>query len=199
MKKIAGELWLFAFVGVVILGAVAEAAGPHRVLDLRKRSDPADYEIGLCARPSPDSALNLPGHAFVSFSSKSGGQPRRYVAVGHTTNAGLGRVLLSYVKPLGPVPGHLAEELYTSTKEQCLVAKVDKEAFEKAMDLTRDPLSKLGILTSTDEVRIAYSLGAQDCMTFMTTVARTIGSIKIPPRLETDLPLAYLRKLIEQN
>jgi hypothetical protein len=188
-----------ALVCLLTLGAVTATAGPHRVIDLRTRTDPAEYEIGLCARPSPDTALNLPGHAFVSFSSKLAGQPRHYVAVGHTTNANLGRVLLSYLKPLGSVPGHLAEEVYTSTKEQCLVAKVNKEAFNKAMDLTRDPLSKLGVLTSTDEVRIAYSLGAQDCMTFMTAVARTIGGVKIPPRLETDLPLPYLRKLIEQN
>jgi len=176
-------------VWVAIAGAVAVASGPHRIIDLRKRSEATEYEIGLCARPSPDATLGLPGHAFVSFSSKPTGQPRRYLAVGHTTRAGLGRVLLSYIRPLGPVEGHLAEELYTAVTEKCLLAKLDREAFDRALVFTQDPLSKLGLVNSSDEVRLAYALGAQDCVTFMTAVARAIGGVKIPPRLETDLPL----------
>ena len=177
-------------------------AGPHRVIDLRTRTDGSgEYELGFCARPSPDVPLGVPGHAFVSFSAKPSGSQRTYVAVGHTTKAAVPSVVLSYVKPLGPVSGYLGEELYTAAKEQCLVAQVNKEDYDKAFALTKDPLAGAGLAVSAAPVRLAYSLGERDCITFMTQVIQTIGgtTLKVPPRKASDLPLSYLRRLIEEN
>jgi hypothetical protein len=161
-------------------------ADPHRIVDLRTRTDAAaEYEVGFCARPSPDASMGgVPGHAFVSFSMKPAGGERTYVAVGHTTKAPVPAALLSYVKVFGPVPGYLGEELYTSLKEQCLIAQVNREDYNKALALAKNPLAALGLDASDAPVRLAYSLGAQDCMTFMIHVMQSIGgsTLKIPSR-----------------
>lgn len=179
------------------------AVGPHKVIDLRTQTDAADahYEVGFCARPTPDAPLNLPGHAFVALSSSIPGQARTYIAIGHTTRADLGSVFLSFIKPLGPVSGHLSEETYSATKEQCLIARVDRAAYEKAVGMTHDPLRDAGIETGAALVHVSYSLGAADCVAFMTSVARAVGGARlvIPTRGATELPLQYLRRLIDAN
>lgn len=175
-------------------------AGPHRVVDLRNQSDASgEYEISFCARPSP-AAGGLPGHAFVAFSHLPASGARAFTALGHTTHAGPVRALLSYGGSFS-APGVLQEERYTAVKEACLVVKVNQPDYERALSSSQPVLTKLGLATGQRPVLLAYSLGAQDCMGYMMTVARGLRApgLTVPPRGKTELPLHYLRRFIDAN
>ena len=179
-------------------------AGPHKTLDLRNQtdSDGGEREISICARPSPDTALNLPGHMFVGYSLRMPGRPRAYVALGHTTYAPPADALLSYLRVFPAVAGSISDERYTATLERCLVMKVSKADFETAYALAT---ARVGTLTPNPAnwppTTLSYRLGAQDCMQYAIEVAEGFKSkgLRVPQRGATELPMPYLRRLIEAN
>lgn len=172
------------------------AAGPHKQLDLRTMSEATgEYSISLCARPSPSG--NIPGHAFVVYAHKPPGKERKILSLGFTTSAGPAKAALSYKGWLATADGYLGEERYTSINEQCLVALVDKNVFDQAWKLAH-PLASIPGLVDLRWTS-AYTLAENDCMTFMAGVAMTAKGIKVPERGSTELPLRYMRRLIEAN
>lgn len=179
-------------------------AAPHRVIDLKVKTDAdgVDREVSFCARPSPDTTKNLPGHAFVAFSQLFADGKRTYIAIGHTTNAPPGNAMLTYTGLIPSVDGYLNEEKYTSAKSECLVVRVNKEAFEAALALIKGALDAI-IPNPTDrpKVLLAYRLGESDCMGFMTSVAKVFANdgLKVPQRGATEMPLKYMRRMIEEN
>ena len=179
----------------------AAAAAPHKVVNLRNATDAdgLEREISFCTRPSP--GTDLPGHAFVAFSTTSQKQPRTYQAIGYTTKAPPAAAMLTYFKVVPKVEGHLDEEKYTDAKEECLVVQVNKDAYEKARATMKAPITKyFPGMDPPPPLLLGYRLGAEDCMTFMIEVARTFnGTIKVPQRGATELPLSYLRRMIEGN
>lgn len=89
------------------------AQQPHKVPDLRNQTEPTgEYEVGFCARPSPDTVKNLPGHAFASFSHQLPNGKRTVIAIGHTTSAPASKAILTFLKWIPSVSGHLSEETY---------------------------------------------------------------------------------------
>jgi hypothetical protein len=186
----------------LILACYTASAGPHKVIDLKNYSDAdgIEREISFCARPSPGGS-NLPGHAFVAFSTVTPNKGRSYQAVGHTTSAGPATTLLTYFKIFPNVSGHLAEERYTDAKEKCLVVKVNKPDYEEAYSAARTPWAQsVPELTNPPTLLLAYRLGDDDCMSFMTGVASKFGGrLKLPKRGAVELPLPYLRRFIEAN
>jgi hypothetical protein len=180
------------------LVASLATAQPQRTIDLRTRTDArVTHEVSFCARPSPGPS-NLPGHAFVAFSTLEANGQRTYKAVGHTSVAPLANTIVTYVGGK-PVSGILKEELYTDALQRCLVAKVDAEAYARAEALTADPLKKFGI-SGDGPVTLAYRLGSEDCVGFMTSAMRALGSgLKVPARGATELPLDYLRRVIDSQ
>lgn len=191
--RYASLIFLFVF-SSISLGAY---------LDLRNLSDKdGEYEIGFCARPSPDTIKNLPGHAFVSFSHFSNENKRNFLAIGHTVQAGVSllRAAWSYVGD--PVEGYLKEENYTSSMQSCLIVKVNKADYEAAFNLTKNPLDQIGIFTSkTFIVLQTYKLGSDDCMNFMINVAKTLEpkGLKVPKRHDTEFPMNYMIRFIDLN
>jgi hypothetical protein len=191
-------------VALALLVPVFATAAPHRVIDLKRQTDTdgIDREISFCTRPSPDILKNLPGHAFVAFSTLTLDGKRSYTAIGHTTSATPVEAVLTYVGLISSVSGHLEEEKYISAKERCLVVRVNKQKFDAAFALTKSPLDQL-IPDPKDRppVLLAYKLGASDCMNFMIMVAKLFQSdgLNIPERDSTELPLPYLRKMIDAN
>ncbi|HEX5752243.1 MAG TPA: hypothetical protein VFZ09_38880 [Archangium sp.] len=188
-----------------ILALVAVSAAPHKTLALTKASEPdgTEYSLSFCARPSPSAALNLPGHAFVGYSMKPRKGARRYLAVGHTTYAPPGAVLLTYLGLRPSVEGSIEEELFTATQEHCLVLLVSKAAYDQAIAAAADVVSG-GLPSFTEQRRtiLRYTLGAQDCMSFMLGVLKPFAGdrgVRIPARGPTELPLPYLRRLIDAN
>lgn len=171
-------------------------AAPHKEIDLRTMSDPSgDHGISLCARPSPTGSV--PGHAFVVYSVKPPGKDRKILSLGFTTSSGPAKAVLSYKGWLATTDGYLGEERYTSINEECLVVHVDKAVFDQAWSLAH-PLASIPALADL-RLMAAYTLSSNDCMTFMTNVATSLKGVKVPARGATELPLAYVRRLIDAN
>jgi hypothetical protein len=192
------------FVLLCFFYTVLAFAEPHKVVDFRNKSD-ADgvvREISFCGRPSPDTLKKLPGHAFVAFSSIEPSGKREYLAIGHTTKAPPINALLTYIGIINSVPGFLAEEKYTASKEECLVVGVNKDKFNKAISLAKSPLDNFfPNLNDRPPLLLSYKLGDADCMSFMISVARLFepDGLNIPPRAATELPLIYIRRFIDSN
>ena len=196
-----------ALLPVLLLGLASSAAwaAPHKVLDLKVQSDPDGYdrEVSICARPSP--GTEVPGHMFVAFGAGKGEGTRTYLAVGHTTSVPAKSTILTYTRLLGPVSGYIAEEKYTSTREQCLVLKVNLKDYDLALSIAQPNLAAIlpGANPPDAEhpVVLGYSLGQNDCMNLATGVARLFASrgVKVPDRGATELPMTYIRRLIDSN
>lgn len=187
-----------------ILAAIvlAQFCADAKVLDLSTSSDVSgEYEIGFCARPSPDTKLDLPGHSFVTFSHRPRNGGRTFIAVGHTVSPGVSSVsaIWSYVGE--PVSGYVKEEIYTSMMQRCLLVRVDKADFNAAYGKTKSPLEKLGLKSSGGPMLQAYKLGSMDCMEFMIDVANVLArkGLKIPSRLPAELPLEYMVRFTQSN
>jgi hypothetical protein len=188
------------FIGLIYLPAIA---GPHQVVDLRNQSDAdgLEREISLCARPSPvpPSIAGLPGHAFVAF-AQSNGDNWSYDAIGHTTSTLAPMTILTYTGLIPSVPGYLGNENYTSTKEECLVFQVNKQAYDVALSYVKSPLDQL---LAPDAPRppilLAYSLAGDDCITYATQVINSIlpPDKPLPARGALELPETYVRRVID--
>ena len=190
-------------ISLFIFSSISFSAASAGFKDLSNLSekDGSTYEIGFCARPSPGTVKNLPGHAFVSFSHKVDGK-RSFLAIGHTVQAGTSpeKAALSYVGD--PVDGYLKEENSTSSMPSCLIVKVNKADYEAAFNLTKNPLDQIGIFTSkTFIVLQTYKLGSDDCMNFMINVAKTLEpkGLKVPKRHDTEFPMNYMIRFIDLN
>ncbi|MER2252886.1 hypothetical protein ABS772_23485 [Methylorubrum podarium] len=190
-------------VAAVAVGLLVAFAAPARgkTIDLSNKTDPAGvFNVAFCGRPSPDPS-GKPGHAFVSYSHKKVDGDRDFLAIGHTVppGAAIGGVVWSYFG--GAVSGLLKEELYTSVKQNCLDVQVNQDDYRRARALAADPLVKMGLTTTEGTVFQAYRLGSQDCMSFLIEVAQTLKSrgLKVPDRGATDVPMAYVQRLIDTN
>jgi len=95
------------------------------------------------------------------------------------------------------VPGYLSEELYTSIKERCLVALVNKKTFDDSWAVAHPffNVPALSAITFSGE----YRLGVNDCMTFMINVSKALKGVVVPNRGATEPPQAFLRRLIDSN
>lgn len=177
-------------------------ATPHKTLDLKNSTDGdgGEREISFCARPSPDTIKNIPGHMFVAFSLVPKSGNRSYTALGHTTKEPLANVLITYLGFTDPVSGFLDEERYTSTLEQCLVLKVNKADYDTAFAIAKPNLDKYLPGLNAPLLR-SYSLGDKDCMEFTISIANLFKSkgLNVPVRKATELPLTYVRRLIDSN
>lgn len=171
-------------------------------IDLRKLSDVmGEHEISFCVRPSPHTTKNLPGHAFVSFSVLPRNKQRTFLSIGHTVqpNTSPASAIWSYFG--APISGYLAEENYTSVRQACLVVKVDRADYHKALALTKNPLGSMGIFSSDAPVLQAYKLGSEDCVEFMINVANVLKprGLKVPSRGTFELPMQFMQRFISSN
>jgi hypothetical protein len=171
-------------------------------IDLATKSDfSGTFEIGFCAGESPDVPLKIPGHAFVSFSHKDRQGNRSFLAIGHTKSQGIAPIEAVWSYFGSPVHGFLKEEVYSSRMQVCLMVNVDKSDYEAAFALSKSPLRNMGVAMPADPVFEAYKLGAEDCVSFVTSVAAILRprGLKIPKRGVTELPLQYIRRMVEAN
>lgn len=171
-----------------------------KTVDLRNQTDVDGgvREISLCARPSPDKP-GLPGHAFIAFSETRNDGSRTFRAIGHTVFS-VGEALLSYTG-LVTAAGALVDEKYTSIKQQCLTLQVNRGEYEKSYGLAAQLLKSVGVVfDETKPIQKAYSLAAEDCVGFLITQAQFFGpKVVVPSRKGGDLPLNYVRRLIDSN
>lgn len=193
---------LMCATGALVLLVFANAqAGPHKKLDLRVKSDAdgLEREVLICARPSGNASI--PGHMFLAFSTRSTASGQRtYYTVGHTSNAPVPQTLLTYTGLIPNVSGYITEERYTHAQEQCLVLAVNQVDYEKAFTLARPSIEQvIGNKTPLGPLLLAYSLGVNDCMGLAIGVAKLFQGVKVPERKATELPMDYVRRLIDSN
>lgn len=172
-------------------------------IDLRTMSEASGvYDVAFCSRPSPDPS-GKPGHAFVAFSHKPPDGDRDFLAIGLTVAAGVTPAgsILSWFYWGSPVSGRLKAEQYTDIRQNCLNVGVDKQDYDRARALTDDPLQKLGVTQAPGIIFENYKLGAEDCMTFLTAVARKLEGkgLKVPQRGGTELPMHFVQRFIDAN
>lgn len=171
-----------------------------KTLDLRNQTD-ADggiREISFCARPSPDKP-GLPGHAFVALSETKKDGSRTFRAIGHTVFT-VGEALLSYTG-LVTAAGALVDEKYTAIKQECLTLQVNKIQYEKSYGSVAQPLKVIAVaFDETMPIQKAYSLAAEDCVGFLISQANPFEpKVVVPARNGGELPLKYVRRLIDAN
>ncbi len=201
------KLRILALAVVAMFQMVATAGQDEKTLigttiDLRKLSDVmGEHEISFCVRPSPNTIKNLPGHAFVSFSVLPRNKQRTFLSIGHTVqpNTSLASAIWSYFG--APISGYLSEENYTSVRQACLVAKVDRADYHKALSLTKNPLESIGISSPSAPVLQMYNLGSEDCVEFMINVANVLkpNGLKVPSRGTFELPMQFMQRFISSN
>ncbi len=170
--------------------------------DLRTMTDAnGETEVGFCSRPSPNS-FGFPGHAFVTFSSRSATGDRVFQAVGHTVGSGTSGATAAFTYfSGGSVAGMQAEERYTSMKQACITAKVDRAVYEKALAAAQPTLTRLGFPASISASMERYTLGSNDCVSFAEKVAATLkaAGLTVPSPSSTDTPSSWINKLIASN
>lgn len=189
---------------VVMASGGMASATPHKVIDLRTHTDGdgGAREISFCARPSPDVPFSIPGHMFVAYSLEYRDRPRAFVALGHTTNAPPLNALLSYLQVFPSVPGSISTERYTAILERCLVVRVNKTEFERAYSFAAARADHFSSDPNNwPPITVSYRLGATDCMNFVIDVAKQFApqGVTLPVRGASELPTAYVRRLIDAN
>jgi hypothetical protein len=179
--------------------AARSGGAQQRELDLRKVAGD-EHAVVLCARPSPDSAAAVPAHAFVAFSYKTGAGDREYLAVG-TVSGVQPKALLGFSTVFSPIPARLSEPDYAALKQRCLSLLVDRADFQRSVRLARRSLEAMASAVPAQPVAVAYQLPAEECVKLFVSVAGAFGErgVKVPERREGELPLSYLRRLIDQN
>ena len=156
--------------------------------------------LSFCARPSPDSGLAIPSHAFVSWSQVPAAGKRGYKAVG--TVSGLQpKALVGFSRSITPVPMELTQGDYVSLVERCLNLLVSKTDYQRALKLGQSSLAQIASTIPSQSVSAVYSLPPEDCLTMFVEVMKLFGNkgIALPPRRPSEMPLAYMRRLVEQN
>lgn len=185
------------------LACIVPRSAAPKDIDLRTMSEASGiYDVAFCSRPSPDSS-GKPGHVFVAFSHKPPDGDRDFLAIGLTVTAGVTPLsaIESWFYWGSAISGKLEEERYTDIRQNCLNVGVNKQVYDRARAWTDDPLQKLGVTQMPGIVFEYYKLGAEDCITFLTAVARELQSsgLKIPERGKYELPMHFVQRFIDAN
>lgn len=172
-----------------------------RELDIRARpAGDETYSVNFCARPSPDSVLGVPPHAFVGLGQRTAPGQRGFVAVG-TVPGIQPKALVGFSKLIEPVPTTLDDEGYASVLQNCFSVIAGHSEFEHARRLAQAALARMSTAAPAGQVGVAYGLPAEESAKLFARVARlfTGRGMKLPPRRESEPPLAYMRRVIDQN
>jgi hypothetical protein len=181
------------------LAGAGSVCAQQRELDLRKVAG-EEHVVAFCGRPSPDSAAAVPAHAFLAFSHKTGAGDREYLAVG-TVSGVQPKALLGFSTAIAPVPARLSEPNYAALQQRCLSLLVDRADYQRSMRLARRSLEAMASSAPAQPVAVAYGLPAEECVKLFVNVANGFAErgVKVPERRDAELPLSYLRRLIDQN
>jgi len=182
-----------------LLFLVAASAQAH-TFDFRKRADAdARYSIAICARPSPDSAGGIPAHAFLVWREAGEHGERVTKAVGYAANEGLKVVMVA------PNPETTSSPLPQGTsvfaERLCLELLVDKREFAAAGNLAEPFFKRVGSAETEPASAAVQGLGQEEASKFITEVAVRFSTrgLYVPARRPGELPLAYVRRLIDAN
>jgi hypothetical protein len=182
-----------------LLFLLAASAQAH-TFDFRTRPDAdARYSIAICARPSPDSAGGIPAHAFLVWREMDEHREHVTKAVGYAANEGLKVVMAS------PNSGTSSSPLPQGTSvfavRLCLELLVDKREFAAAGNLAQPFFKRVGSAETEPASVTVHGLGQEEASKFIAEVAVRFSArgLYVPARRPGELPLAYVRRLIDVN
>jgi hypothetical protein len=158
------------------------------------------YSLSFCARPFPDSALAVPPHAFVAFSHASATGKRFVQAIGTATLAP-SNTLLGFSTKISPIPAELEEQAQAMLTERCLTLMLNRAEYQHIMHLAGISSTAKASETSVQPVSANYGLSAEGCVELFVRVITPFRNrnVALTPRSDSEPPLAYLRRVIDQN
>lgn len=164
---------------IIFWGFSANAADT-KYIDMRVMSEKDDYEVHFCFRPS-DGIFGKPGHAYVAFAlHEKLSKKIQFRAFGATS---------ANITEIFDGDGYLNPEFKSHVRQNCLVAQVNSNLYDKAWE-TAKPL-----FSEPEYAYWNYHLTDNSCVDFANSVAESIG-------LKTNkenVPKNYLKKLISDN
>jgi hypothetical protein len=169
--------------------------------DFRTRPDPdVRYTLAICARPSPDSAGGIPAHAFLVWREAGEHGERVTKAVGYAANEGLKAVMASVASSMTN-SSQLTQGTSIPAVRLCLELLVDKREFAAAENLTRPFFKHVGSLETEPTSAVVRSLGQEEASGLIAEIAVRFSNrgLYVPARRPGELPLAYVRRLIDAN
>jgi hypothetical protein len=183
----------------VLLPLAMPAEANH--FDFRTQPDAdARYSIAICARPSPDSASGIPPHAFAVWREVNDGGERVSMAVGYAPNDGL-KALIGSSTNGSPVASQSSQGASAGGVRSCIELLVNKREFATAANVARAPFKRVGTAQAEAEPTAVYSVAQEDASTSIAEVATRFSNrgLYVPGRRAGELPLAYVRRLIDAN
>jgi len=200
MELASGAGTMLSRVLSLLLFLLAAAAQAH-TFDFRTRADAdARYSIAICARPSPDSAGGIPAHAFLVW--RETGEHGEHVtkAVGYAANERLKAVMASAASS-AINSSQLTQGTSVPAVRSCLELLVDKREFAAAGNLAEPFFKRVGSAETEPASATVQGLGQEEASKFITEVAVRFSTrgLYVPARRPGELPLAYVRRLIDAN
>ena len=182
-----------------VLLPLATSAGAHH-FDFRTQSDAdARYSIAICARPSPDSASGVPPHAYVVWREANDQGERVSRAVGYAPNEGL-KALIGPSTSVGTGVGQPSRGAAPGVRP-CLELLVNKREFAAAESIARATVKRDSATQTGPEAITVYNLAQEDASGIIAEIATRFSNrgLYVPGRRAGELPLAYVRRLIDAN
>jgi hypothetical protein len=162
--------------------------------------DQVAYRLSFCARPFPDSNLGVPPHAFIALNTVDPAQKRVFHAFG-TVKGTQPRALIGHAAILNPVPATLTTAEYSSLMQNCLVVPVSKNEYQAAERMVYSQVSAMALTVPKSDIYGVYGLAPDGCAAMFVKVMKALPKkgVLVPEQFGSEPPIAYLRRLIDQN
>jgi len=150
-----------------------------KIVDKRNQSKVGEYGVSFATRKL-SGALDL-GHAFIIwyYSDPGGNRTTKRASGFYPVDA-------DYRLVAGVAPGDVLDDSETDIAKQ-LVVLVSKPAFESAVEV------------ESEYSNGTWSLGFNDCVTFVENVARKLPGLQLPSRVVNIYPSSYIAALWDEN
>jgi hypothetical protein len=180
---------------VVTSAASAWAMDPNEI-----PKDEVAYRLSVCARPSQDSGLGIPAHAFIALNTVDPAQKRVFHVIGAVKGA-QPHALVGHGVMLSPIPDVLTTKDYASLMQNCLLLPVSRAGYQNAERLVTGQLNQMALSIPKGDVYAIYGLTPDDSAALIVKILQSLPkkSVLISERFNSEPGLAYVRRLIDQN
>jgi len=122
------------------------------------------------------------------------------VAVGYAPNDGL-KALIGSSTSANPVDSQASQGASAGNVRSCIELLVSKREFATTANVVRAPFKRVGGSQTETEPIALYSVAQEDASTSIAEVATRFSNrgLYVPGRRAGELPLAYVRRLIDAN